>query len=101
MRIEDLSINQNVITNLNSSALSIVSNGTGYLHFTDTQGVGIPVGTTGERVGNEVGETRWNTDIGYLECFDGSVWQVATGGGTVVTRAVMEDFGNIYTLIFG
>lgn len=101
VRIEDLSINQSTITNLNSSALDIISSGTGYVKFTDTQGVGIPFGTTSERVGNEVGETRWNTEIGYLECFDGSVWQVATGGGTVVTRAVMEDFGNVYTLIFG
>ena len=99
--IEDISINQNVITNLNSSALDISSTGEGYVHFTDSHGVRIPVGTTSERVGNEVGETRWNSDIGYLECFDGTVWQVATGGGTVVTRAVMEDFGNVYTLIFG
>lgn len=99
--LESLNFNQGTITNLASTPVTLSHTGTGYLHLTDDNGFGIPFGNSSERVGNEVGETRWNNEIGYMECFDGSVWQVATGGGTVVTQAVMEDFGNIYTLIFG
>jgi len=99
--IDSLNFNQGIITNLENTPVTLSHTGTGYLHLTDTGGFVVPSGDTGERVGNEVGDTRWNNEIGYMECFDGTVWQVATGGGTVVTQAVMEDFGNIYTLIFG
>jgi len=99
--LESLNFNQGTITNLTSTPVTLSHTGTGYLHLVDESGFGIPSGDTSERVGAEVGETRWNNEIGYMECFDGSVWQVATGGGSVVTQAVMEDFGNIYTLIFG
>jgi hypothetical protein len=49
----------------------------------------------------EVGETRWNTDEEYLECFDGTVWAVSTGGGIEVTSEIMNDLSNVYTLILG
>jgi hypothetical protein len=48
-----------------------------------------------------VGETRWNTDLAYLECYDGSVWTVSTGGGIEVTTEIMEDLVHVYTLILG
>lgn len=99
--LENISINQGVITNLLNSNLVINHTGTGYLVIDDTDAMGVPVGNTSERVGVEVGETRWNNQLGYLECFDGTVWQVATGGGVVITPAVMEELGNVYTLIFG
>jgi hypothetical protein len=99
--VESLTINQGTITNLENTPVTLSHTGSGYLKITDESGFGIPSGDISERVGNEVGDTRWNNEIGYMECFDGTVWQVATGGGTVVTAAVMEDFGNIYTLIFG
>ena len=99
--VESLTINQGTIENLENTPVTLTHTGSGYLKMTDDSGFGIPSGDISERVGAEVGETRWNNEIGYMECFDGSVWQVATGGGTVVTQAVMEDFGNIYTLIFG
>jgi hypothetical protein len=61
----------------------------------------IPAGDNSQRPGFEQGETRWNTDLQYLECFDGTVWQVATGGGVVVTAPIMTEFADVYTLIFG
>ena len=99
--LEQLSIQDNTITNLQSTPITLIHTGNGYLKFLDTNAMRIPVGTTAERENNEIGETRWNTDLGYLECFDGTVWQVATGGGTVVTPAIMQELSEVYTLILG
>lgn len=104
--IEELNFSDNVITNLDATTpdqtpLQLEATGTGYIKFADTTAMRIPVGTTAERVGKEVGETRWNTDLGYLECFDGTVWQVATGGGIIVTSEIQQELSEIYTLVFG
>lgn len=90
------------ITNLNNTPLTFSNTGIGYTRYMGTNAVVIPSGTTLEqRATPELGETRWNTDIGYLECFDGTVWLVSTGGGEEVTNEIMEDLGNVYTLILG
>jgi len=99
--LESISIKDNTITNLLDSAISIVHTGNGYLRFAGTFGVQIPAGTTAERVGYEVGDTRWNTELNYLECFDGTLWEIATGGGAEITTEIMQDLGHRYTLIFG
>ena len=101
VQIERLLINQGIIENLDNTPITITHTGNGHLRITDVTAMVIPVGDISQRVGNEAGETRWNNEIGYMECFDGTVWQVATGGGRVVTEEVMNDLGNIYTLIFG
>lgn len=100
-RIENITIQDNEITNLNSTPLTLSHAGNGYLKFNYNTAFVIPVGTNVQRQNNEVGETRWNTDLGYLECFDGTVWQVATGGGVVVTPEIMQNLVYEYTLIFG
>ena len=104
--IEELNFNNNVITNLDTTTpdqtpLQLEATGNGYIKFTDTGAMRIPVGTIAERVGKEVGETRWNTELGYLECFDGTVWQVATGGGVIVTPEIQQELSEIYALVFG
>jgi hypothetical protein len=91
----------NTITNLTNGALTLSHTGQGYLTINDTNAFRIPFGTTAERTAYEVGATRWNSEIGYMECFDGGVWQVATGGGIVITAPIMEELGHVYTLIFG
>jgi len=106
IRIEELNFNDNVITNLDptipqQTPLRLISTGSGYVRFVDSTAMRIPVGTTAERLGIVVGETRWNTDLGYLECFDGTVWQVATGGGIIITPAIQQELSELYTLIFG
>lgn len=90
------------ITNLNNTPITVASTGIGYTRFMGNNGFVIPVGTTAEqRVAPEVGETRWNTDIGYLECFNGDVWVISTGGGEEITSEIMEGLGHVYTLILG
>lgn len=90
------------ITNLNNTALTFSSTGIGYITFVGTNAIVVPSGDNSERRPSpELGETRWNTEEGYLECFDGTVWSISTGGGEEVTQSIMEDFGHAYTLMLG
>jgi hypothetical protein len=101
INIERLKFNNGDITNLNNSNITFKFTGQGFLTVNDTNAMLIPVGNNSQRVGVELGETRWNRQLGYMECFDGTVWQVATGGGAVITPVVMQELGHVYTLIFG
>jgi hypothetical protein len=101
-RIEATRWQDNEITNLLNTPLTFSSTGIGYTRFMGDNGMVIPSGTSGERPPSpEVGDTRWNTTEQYLECFDGSVYIVATGGGDLVTQQFMEDLGFIYSAILG
>jgi hypothetical protein len=102
----------NTVTNLNNSAITITSTGIGYLKYQGTNGFVIPAGTGDDayapgtpqnqrRASPEEGETRWNTDLEYIECYDGTVWQLSTGGGATISVPVMQDLGNVYSLILG
>lgn len=100
--LESFRINGSTITNtINNSITALNSTGTGFWQINDTNAIQIPSGTDGQRPYTEIGETRWNSDRGYLECFDGNVYLVATGGGAVVTEALMEEFGDLYALMLG
>jgi len=103
--IERTKWQDSVITNLNDTPLVVGSTGTGYTVFAGNNGMSIPAGTDAERRPSpDVGETRWNTTNPanrYLECFDGTVWAVSTGGGIEVDIAIMEDLGHVWTLTLG
>jgi cytoskeletal protein CcmA (bactofilin family) len=101
--IERIRFQGDTITNLDPLPLTVTSTGIGYVRFVDTNALVIPSGnnTTDRPAGAEVGTTRWNTTENYMECFDGSVWSVATGGGVTVTESGMNDLGNIWTLVLG
>jgi hypothetical protein len=90
------------ITNLLNTPLTLTSSGIGYYSVTGTNAMIIPSGPDiDRRASPDVGETRWNTDEDYLECFDGTVWAVSTGGGIEVTTDIMNDLSNVYALILG
>jgi hypothetical protein len=90
------------ITNPNSTPLTIATTGIGYYVFAGSNGMIIPAGGNADRRASpDIGETRWNTDLAYLECYDGTVWAVSTGGGIEVTQEIMEDLGYVYNLILG
>ena len=94
----------NYLTNLLNSPITLGGTGRGYIQFTGINGFVIPSGTDAERRSTpELGETRWNTDIGrkYLECYDGTNWVISTGGGEEVTTPIMDDIANIWGLILG
>lgn len=82
--------------------LTLATTSTGYYKFDGTNAMVFPAGTNAERpLIPEVGDTRWNTQTGYLECFDGTVYIIATGPGEVIDVQDMEDLGNVYSLILG
>jgi len=90
------------ITNLLNTPLTFASTGIGYTRFDGDNGMVFPAGPTlDQRANPEVGETRWNTELGYLECFDGTVWEVSTGGGDEVTTTIMEELSTVYIIVFG
>jgi cytoskeletal protein CcmA (bactofilin family) len=93
----------NDLTNLNNTPLTISSTGIGYYVFANNNAFVVPAGAdSGRRASPEVGETRWNTDQQYLECFDGAVWAVSIGGGgSTITPTDMEDLSTLYTIVFG
>lgn len=101
-RIENIIIEQNFLINIYSDATPLVfrSTGIGYYNFGGTNAMQFPAGTTAERVAYEIGTTRWNTDENYLECFDGTTWNLSTGIGDV-TDEEMEELGVLYTLVLG
>lgn len=92
-----------IITNITNNAITeIKSTGTGYVKFTDSKGLRIPTGTDAQRpVSVPIGSTRYSTDQGYLEVWDGTTWSSASGGGPTVSSLVMEDLSDTYALIFG
>jgi hypothetical protein len=99
--IERTKWQDNTITNLNNTPLTIRSTNNGYTVFASTNAIVIPAGDDStRRASPEVGETRWSTNNHYLECFDGTVWATSIGGGSgsTVTAAIMEDLVNVYTI---
>jgi hypothetical protein len=100
--IENTKWESNDITNLNNSPLIVSSTGIGYYTINGTNGFIMPAGTDSERrLSPEEGETRWNTDQGYVECYDGTVWVVSIGAGPTVTAADMSDLSVEYLLTLG
>lgn len=96
--IYDFYSNGNSLSNL---PISLISTGTGYVQFTADNAIVIPYGTSAERQYLEVGETRWNTDLNYLECFDGNTYIISTGAGEVVSADLMTELAITRALVLG
>jgi hypothetical protein len=91
------------IKNKTTGALTFDSTGDGYIKAGGTYGIRIPTGTDANRgSGNQIGDTRFNTQQEYLETWDGSVWQIsAGGGGEVVSAEEMENLILEFSLALG
>jgi len=103
--IERIRFNGDNITNLDATAFTLASTGIGYVRFMDNNGFVIPAGTNAQRAASsEVGATRWNTNNpidNYMECFDGTTWNIATGAGGTISAVENDDLANAYILILG
>jgi hypothetical protein len=102
VHVESTTWQNNNITNLLNTPLTLAATSTGYYTISGTNAMIIPSGSDLDRRAlPDVGETRWNTDQDYLECFDGTIWAVSTGGGIEVTAEIMNELSNVYALILG
>jgi hypothetical protein len=100
--IERTKWENNDITNLDNTPLRLSAVGRGYYRFGGNNAMVIPFGDTLTRPTSPiVGDTRYNSDLGYLEVFDGTVYVISTGASEFATQQEVNDLGNIYTLILG
>ena len=61
--------------------------------FTGTKGIVTPKGTTGERVGSESGELRFNTTIELMEYYDGNQWKPIDAPPTISSISTSDAQG--------
>ena len=98
--ITNSNINNNT-TNTHNPPFYLYSTGDGYVRFAGTNGLVIPVGTTAQRETELLGTTRYNTDSGFLEIYNGTYWQNAIGVVALATQQDIEDDSVIYDLMLG
>lgn len=93
-------INNNTVRIYNAPYY-LLSTADGYVNFAGTNGVVFPAGTTAERNTIATGTTRYNTDLGFLEIYNGSAWQNSNGNIPLATVEDITDNSVIYDLILG
>lgn len=93
-------INNNT-TGVHNPPYYLLSTGDGFVRFAGTNGIVIPVGTDAQRETEITGTTRYNTDSGYLEVYNGTSWQNAIGFSPLATLQNIEDDSVIYDLMLG
>lgn len=75
LKVDNLDLDGNTITSTDANGNIVLDpNGTGYVSIVGTNGVVIPVGTTGQRAPNVQGAIRYNTDTSSFEGYSGSTW---------------------------
>jgi hypothetical protein len=79
IEIEEIFVNQNVISTQNNNDIVLQPNGTGIVNINSTQSLRIPVGTTAERPTGQSGMIRYNTSFNGYEGFDGTNWRRLDG----------------------
>ena len=102
VKVNNISLKTDQITNNTNSALVFASTGTGYSKITGTNGVVIPQGTTVQRANTpELGETRFNTTLNYLEVYDGTRWAAASGASSAATLDEIQAELDLWSLVLG
>jgi hypothetical protein len=76
--------------------------------FTGTKGITLSKGTTGQRVGSESGELRFNTTTELMEYYDGNQWKsvdapptisnITTNDATGSSTVLNSDGSTLYTI---
>ena len=75
LKVDNLDLNGNTISSTDANGNIVFDpNGTGYVSILGTNGVVIPVGTTGQRAPAVQGAIRYNTDTSAFEGYSGSTW---------------------------
>lgn len=100
--VNGLLFKDNNITNTASGAVTLQSTGTGYVKFTGTAGVVFPFGdNASRRINPDLGETRYNTQLNYMEVFDGTSWIPAVGTLGAAPLSEVLDIMDLWSLVLG
>lgn len=100
--INSVHFEDDTITNTTNSALSLATTGQGYVKFTGTGAVVFPAGLTSERRLNpELGEIRYNTELGYLEVYNSTSWIPSIGTTGAASLAEVEAAMDFWSLVLG
>ena len=101
--IGNISITNNNITNISNNAVTqFLETGTGYVKVTGTNGIVIPVGSTGDYPAIvETGMMRYNTTLQYVEVYNGASWASVAGQSGGVSYDTATGISIINALLFG
>lgn len=91
----------NNTTRIYNAPYYLLSTNDGYVNFTGTNGVVFPLGNSAQRNTTIVGTTRFNTDLGFLEIYNGTTWQNSLGSVPLASATDVNDSAVIYDLILG
>lgn len=102
INFNNMLVKDDTITNTLDSALVLKNTGTGYVKFNGTYGVVFPSGNTSERRDTpELGETRYNTQLEYMEVYNGTSWIPAVGTLGAAPLSEVLDIMDFWGLILG
>jgi hypothetical protein len=100
--VNSVGFNGNYITNPTNSPFVLSATGTGYIKFGSPTALVVPFGSSAQRPTTvEIGMTRYNSDLNYLEVWDGSNWVSSVGTTGYASQTQVEDLSFVYSLIFG
>jgi hypothetical protein len=103
--IDEISIkNSSIINTTSNGVLYFQQSGSGYFKFEGTGGFVVPVGDNSQRpvpAYRETGMTRFNSEQGYLEIWDGLQWVSVAGATGSITFNQAEDLAIEYVLTLG
>jgi hypothetical protein len=87
-----------ISTLLANGNITLEPTGNGLLLIDTVTGVGVPTGNTAQQPSNAVvGTLRFNSDLGFLEVFDGLGWDTIEAGGTttIINQTINPDGSTI------
>jgi len=97
-------VGSSIINTVSNAVTTFVETGTGYAKFPGTYGVVVPVGDSTNRPAiqyTETGMMRYNTDLQYMEVFNGTNWISVAGTSIGVTFSDATDIGIESALMIG
>ena len=101
--IENIKFRDSELWNWSSSNFTFNltnSAGNAYLKIDNTSGMVVPQGTTAQRPGSpEVGHTRYNKQLEYLETWNGTNWINAAGEVESIEASDVEQLAYVFNLI--
>tara|TARA_B100000497_G_scaffold128118_1_gene173542 strand:+ start:2443 stop:6498 length:4056 start_codon:yes stop_codon:yes gene_type:complete len=101
--IENVKFRDSELWNWSSNNFTFnLTNTTGeaFLKIDNTSGMVVPQGTTAQRPGSpEVGHTRYNLTLEYLETWNGSNWINAAGEVESIESSDVEELAYVFNLI--